>query len=128
MRTAPRWLLLIIAAPGRAQLAELVAQAREVGLTPRVEAHDEAEAERAVAAGTTAIGVNVRDLTMLEVDRGIFARVAPPIPEGPGADRRVGVRSPEEVTAHAHADADAVLLDEALVSYGDPRRICGADH
>ncbi|WP_086559436.1 indole-3-glycerol phosphate synthase TrpC [Streptomyces africanus] len=114
-------LLLIVAALGRAQLAELVAQAGEAGLTPLVEVHDEAEAEHAVAAGATVIGVNARDLTTLEVERGTFARVAPCIPEGLVRIAESGVRGPDDVAAYARAGADAVLVGEALVTHGDPR-------
>ncbi|MFI6809949.1 indole-3-glycerol phosphate synthase TrpC [Streptomyces luteogriseus] len=113
--------LLIVAALGRAQLAELLALAREAGLTPLVEVHDEAEAERAVAAGATVVGVNARDLTTLVVERGTFARVAPHIPEGLVRIAESGVRGPEDVTAYARAGADAVLVGEALVTRGDPR-------
>ncbi|WP_234536999.1 indole-3-glycerol phosphate synthase TrpC [Streptomyces shenzhenensis] len=113
--------LLIVAALGRAQLAEFVALALEAGLTPLVEVHDEPEAERAVAAGTTVIGVNARDLTTLEVERGTFARVAPHLPEGLVRIAESGVRGPADVAAYAHAGADAVLVGEALVTHGTPR-------
>jgi indole-3-glycerol phosphate synthase len=113
--------LLIVAALGRAQLAELVALAREVGLTPLVEVHDEAEVERAVESGATVIGVNARDLTTLVVERGTFARVAPHIPEGLVRIAESGVRGPGDVAAYAKAGADAVLVGEALVTRGDPR-------
>ncbi|MET9580283.1 indole-3-glycerol phosphate synthase TrpC [Streptomyces sp. DT199] len=113
--------LLIVAALGRAQLAELVALAREVGLTPLVEVHDEAEVERAVESGATVIGVNARDLTTLVVERGTFARVAPHIPEGLVRIAESGVRGPGDVAAYARAGADAVLVGEALVTRGDPR-------
>ncbi|MEV5844775.1 indole-3-glycerol phosphate synthase TrpC [Streptomyces sp. NPDC051985] len=113
--------LLIVAALGRAQLAEFVALAREAGLTPLVEVHDEAEAGRAVAAGATVIGVNARDLTTLEVERDTFARVAPHIPEGLVRIAESGVRGPDDVAAHARAGADAVLVGEALVTHGSPR-------
>ncbi|SMQ18890.1 indole-3-glycerol phosphate synthase [Streptomyces sp. Ag82_O1-12] len=113
--------LLIVAALGRAQLAELVALAREVGLTPLVEVHDEAEVERAVESGATVIGVNARDLTTLAVERGTFARVAPHIPEGLVRIAESGVRGPGDMAAYARAGADAVLVGEALVTRGDPR-------
>ncbi|WP_031111099.1 indole-3-glycerol phosphate synthase TrpC [Streptomyces sp. NRRL S-146] len=113
--------LLIVAALGRAQLAELVALAREVGLTPLVEVHDEAEVERAVESGATVIGVNARDLTTLVVERGTFARVAPHIPEGLVRIAESGVRGPGDVAAYARTGADAVLVGEALVTRGDPR-------
>ncbi|MFJ4978434.1 indole-3-glycerol phosphate synthase TrpC [Streptomyces coeruleorubidus] len=113
--------LLIVAALGRTRLAELVALSREAGLTPLVEVHDEAEAEHAVAVGARVIGVNARDLTTLEVERGTFARVAPHIPGDLVRIAESGVRGPDDVAAYARAGADAVLVGEALVTHGDPR-------
>ena len=72
--------LLIVALLEQPQLAELVALAAEIGLTPLVEVHDAAEAERALAAGAQVIGVNSRNLRTLEVDRTAFARIVPVIP------------------------------------------------
>ena len=113
--------LLIVAALGPAQLAELHGQAREIGLTPLVEVHDVAEAERAVAVGATVIGVNARNLRTLHVDRTTFDRVAPHIPSDRVRVAESGVRGPEDVAAYARSGADAVLVGEALVTGGTPR-------
>ena len=57
----------------------------------------------------------------LEVDLGIFAQVAPTIPEGvPSGSRESGVRSPQDLLAYAASGADAVLVGEALVTHADP--------
>src|SRR5690606_17543046 len=69
--------LLIVAALDQNALVSLVERAESIGLTPLVEVHDEEEVERAVDAGARVIGVNARDLRTLEVDRGLFARLAP---------------------------------------------------
>ncbi|PPS81159.1 indole-3-glycerol phosphate synthase TrpC [Streptomyces sp. MH60] len=113
--------LLIVAALGRPLLTDLLHQAREIGLTPLVEVHDEAEAEQAVAAGATVIGVNARDLRTLEVDRTTFARVAPHIPAEVVRIAESGVRGPRDVAEYARAGADAVLVGQALVTAGRPR-------
>ncbi|MFF8827756.1 indole-3-glycerol phosphate synthase TrpC [Streptomyces sp. NPDC015131] len=118
--------LLIVAALDQPRLADLVALAAEIGLTPLVEAHDEAEAERAVAAGARIVGVNARDLRTLEVDRGTFARVAPHLPAGVVKVAESGVRGPLDVAGYASAGADAVLVGEALVTGPDPRATLAA--
>ena len=92
-----------------------------MGLTPLVEVHDVEEVERALEAGATVIGVNVRNLKTLEVDRTTFARVAPSIPESCVRIAESGVRGPHDLLAYAHAGADAVLVGESLVTGGDPR-------
>jgi indole-3-glycerol phosphate synthase len=83
--------------------------------------HDEEEVARAVDAGATVIGVNVRNLKTLEVDRETFARVAPSIPSSCVRIAESGVRGPHDLIAYAHAGADAVLVGESLVTGGDPR-------
>lgn len=60
--------LLIVAALDDATLRDLHALACELTLTPLVEVHDAAEAERAVRAGAGVIGVNNRDLRTFRVD------------------------------------------------------------
>jgi indole-3-glycerol phosphate synthase len=113
--------LLIVAALEQEALVSLVERARSLGLTPLVEVHDEEEVARAVDAGATVIGVNVRNLKTLEVDRDTFARVAPSIPAHCVRIAESGVRGPHDLLAYAHAGADAVLVGESLVTGGDPR-------
>ncbi|AKG42348.1 indole-3-glycerol-phosphate synthase [Streptomyces xiamenensis] len=113
--------LLIVAALEQDALVSLVERAESIGLTPLVEAHDEDEAERAVAAGAKIIGVNARNLKTLEVDRGTFARVAPEIPDRLIKVAESGVRGPHDLIAYANEGADAVLVGESLVTGRDPR-------
>ena len=74
--------LLIVAALDQEALVSLVERTESLGMTPLVEVHDEHELERALAAGARVVGVNARDLKTLEVDRGVFGRLAPLIPDG----------------------------------------------
>ncbi len=113
--------LLIVAALEQEALVSLVERAESIGLTPLVEAHDEEEAERALAAGAKIIGVNARDLKTLEVDRSTFARVAPEIPDHIVKVAESGVRGPHDLIAYANDGADAVLVGESLVTGRDPR-------
>ncbi len=83
-------ILLIVAALEQNALVSLVERAVSIGLVPLVEVHADEEVDRAVEAGAKIIGVNARDLTTLEVDRTVFARLAPQIPDGITEDRRVG--------------------------------------
>ncbi|MEU6115230.1 indole-3-glycerol phosphate synthase TrpC [Streptomyces sp. NPDC047117] len=117
--------LLIVAALEQPLLADLVTTAAAAGLTPLVEVHDAAEAERALAAGATVVGVNTRDLRTLTVDRATFARVAPHLPAGVVKIAESGVRGPRDVAAYAAHGADAVLVGEALVTGGRPRAAVG---
>ncbi|ACY98420.1 MULTISPECIES: indole-3-glycerol phosphate synthase TrpC [Thermomonospora] len=113
--------LLIVAALEQDALVSLVERAESIGLVPLVEVHTEEELARALEAGAKVIGVNARDLKTLQVDRGVFARLAPLIPRDVVKVAESGVRGPHDLLAYASAGADAVLVGESLVTGRDPR-------
>jgi indole-3-glycerol phosphate synthase len=112
-------LLIVAALPGD-QLDRLHDAARELGLTPLVEVHDEPEAERAVALGAALVGVNARNLKTLEVDRATFGKVAPMLPDDVVRVAESGIGSPDDVRRFVGEGAGVVLVGEALVKDGDP--------
>jgi indole-3-glycerol phosphate synthase len=112
--------LLIAAALSPEELTQLLDLAVSVGLDALVEVHDEAEAERALAAGATLIGVNQRDLVTFEVDTDRAERVARILPSGVLRVAESGIRDGEDVRRLAAAGFDAVLVGEALVVAADP--------
>jgi indole-3-glycerol phosphate synthase len=114
--------LLIVAALEQEALVSLIERSESLGMTPLVEVHDEAELERALDAGARVVGVNARDLKTLEVDRGVFARLAPRIPDGVVKVAESGVRGPHDLLAYAAAGAHAVLVGEGVVTGGNPRQ------
>ncbi len=114
--------LLIVAALPDGRLAELHAEARELGLTVLVEVHDEAETARAVDLGATLIGVNARNLKTLAVDPDTFGRLAPLIPDAAVKVAESGVAGPDDVRRFVGEGAGVVLVGEALVKDGDPER------
>jgi len=113
--------LLIVAALEQNALVSLVERAISIDLIPLVEVHTEAELNRAVDAGARVIGINARNLATLEVDRGVFGRIAPLVPDGVIKIAESGVRGPHDLLAYAAAGADAVLVGESLVTGKDPR-------
>lgn len=112
--------LLIAAALSRAELQELVALAARVGIDALVEVHDEAEAEAALEAGATMIGVNQRDLYSFEVDTDRARRVAASLPDRVTRIAESGIRDGEDVRKLADAGFAAVLVGETLVRSADP--------
>lgn len=112
--------LLIAAALDDAELADLHDLAVQLGLDALVEVHDEAEAERALAVGARAVGVNQRDLVTFEVDTARAVRVAPLLPAGVVRVAESGVRGPDDAAVLAAAGYHAVLVGESLVTSGDP--------
>ena len=113
-------LLMVVSLDG-GLLADLLGLARDLGLTPLVEAHTAAEVDRAAEVGADLIGINARDLTTLHVDRAVFRDLAPLIPAGAIKVAESGVSTPEDVAEYREWGADVVLVGEALVRSGDPR-------
>jgi len=118
-------ILLIVAALDDAQLRDLFQHASALGMTALVETHDEAEIDRALAVDAQLIGVNARNLKTLDVDRSVFARLAPRVPGDRVRVAESGIRGPQDVADYVAAGADAVLVGEALVTGGDPEIAVG---
>ncbi|MFD4183057.1 indole-3-glycerol phosphate synthase TrpC [Rhodococcus sp. NPDC058514] len=114
-------ILLIVAALEQDALASLLDRTESLGMTALVEVHTEEEADRALEAGASVIGINARNLKTLEVDRDTFARIAPGLPTEVIKIAESGVRGTADLLAYAGAGADAVLVGEGLVTSGDPR-------
>ena len=65
---------------------------------------------------------DARDLRTLEVDRAVFERIAPGLPNNVVKIAESGVRGPHDLIRYASAGADAVLVGEGLVTAGDARQ------
>jgi indole-3-glycerol phosphate synthase len=113
--------LLIVAALEQNALVGLLERVESLGMSALVEVHTEDEADRALAAGARIIGVNARDLRTLEVDRSVFERIAPGLPNMVVKIAESGVRGPHDLIRYASAGADAVLVGEGLVTQKSPR-------
>jgi len=112
--------LLIVAALTPAGLAELIAAAREHALDPLVEVHDVIEAEIALAAGATLLGVNHRDLRTFAMDMTLTAQIAPRVPPEVVLVGESGIRTVADVEALGIAGAHAVLVGEQLMRAESP--------
>lgn len=123
--------LLIAAALSDDELATFHELAVALGLDALVEIHDEAELARAIAVGSTLMGVNQRDLVTFQVDQQRAVRMAGLIPDGVIKVAESGVRGPGDARALQAAGYDAILVGETLVTSGDPAQaitdLVGAD-
>jgi indole-3-glycerol phosphate synthase/phosphoribosylanthranilate isomerase len=112
--------LLLLRDLGDATVRELFAWAAGLGLETLVEAHDNAELERATALGAEVIGLNARNLDTFRIDRAAQLALVARAPR----DRVVIAESGLENRAHAAAaelaGADAVLVGSALMRADDP--------
>jgi indole-3-glycerol phosphate synthase len=112
--------LLIVGALAATELRDLLNLATQVGLDALVEVHDETEAQVALGAGATLVGVNQRDLVTFEVDTDRAARVGASLPASVVRVAESGIRSRADVARLADAGFDAILVGEALVTAADP--------
>ncbi|MHA7264118.1 indole-3-glycerol phosphate synthase TrpC [Arthrobacter sp. TMN-37] len=112
--------LLIVAALGDAQLEHFLGLTHELGMNALVETHTAEEVDRAAALDARILGVNVRNLKTLEIDRSVFADLAGRIPEHAVTVAESGVRTVADVEEFAALGAQAVLVGEALVRGEDP--------
>ena len=111
--------LLIAAMLEPAQLADLVAEAAEIGLDVLLEVHDEREVEMALQVPVELVGINNRDLRTFQVDLAVTERLAPRIP----ADRLVvaesGITTRGDVLRLQSAGANVFLVGESLMRSPD---------
>ncbi len=118
--------LLIVAALDRAALTDLHAAAADVGLAALVEAHTATEAETALEAGATVVGINNRDLTDFRTDLGVAEQLAPLLEGAAVIVAESGVSDPAGAARMAAAGYDAILVGEALVRAADPAALLAA--
>jgi indole-3-glycerol phosphate synthase len=112
--------LLIVAALGDAQLGELLALGRDLGMEPLVEVHTRKELDRAIAQNARIIGVNNRDLQTLEVSVKTSFDLIEYIPEGCIAVSESGLRDQNDLAKLGAAGFDAFLIGEQLMLAHEP--------
>ena len=112
--------LLLVRALEDTELRGLIQQIRSLGMEPVVEAANEDEVDRAVAAGSTIVGVNARDLSTFRVDKVTARDCVARIPTECVAVFMSGVRSADDLRDVAQGRADAVLIGEGLMRSEDP--------
>jgi indole-3-glycerol phosphate synthase len=117
--------LLIVGGLTPADLRDLMAHARALGLAALVEIHDRAELESALAEGATIVGVNSRNLRTLDVDVALFDDLAPLIPPGVVAVAESGLRSADDLVRLRATRYNAFLIGERLMTTPDPGRALG---
>ena len=113
-------LLIAAALTDDRHFADLHALAIELGLTPLIEVHNEVETERALKLKDVhLIGINNRDLATFEVSLATTERLRPIIPSEIVVVAESGIFTAQDVERLENANADAVLVGEALVTSED---------
>jgi indole-3-glycerol phosphate synthase len=112
--------LLIVAMLEHPLLESLIDTVSTRGMTPLIEVHDEAEMERAAAAGAELIGINNRDLRTFEVDLATTERLRPLAPPDAVVVAESGIFTRDDMRRLEAIGVNAVLIGEALVTEQDP--------
>jgi indole-3-glycerol phosphate synthase/phosphoribosylanthranilate isomerase len=97
----------------------MLAEAARLRMDVLVEAHDKAEARRAVALGAPLIGINNRDLKTLNVDLATTERLAGLVPPDRVLVAESGIASRADI-ARLAPYADAFLVGSSLMRAADP--------
>jgi len=118
-------LLLIAAILDDPTLRDLLAATAEAGMAALVEAHTEDEAERAMAAGASIIGINNRNLANFDVDLANAERIKPLLGGDAITVAESGVSDAQGAGRMAAAGYDAILVGEAAVRASDPAGFIG---
>jgi indole-3-glycerol phosphate synthase len=111
--------LLIVAVLEDADLRELLALTRSLGMQALVEVHDEADVERALQADAAIIGINNRDLTKMRTAKDTTARLRPLIPAGRVVVSESGIESRADIDELERLSVNAVLVGESLLKAPD---------
>jgi indole-3-glycerol phosphate synthase len=113
-------ILVIVAALGDGQMAEIEAAALAEGLDVLVEVHDETELERALKVlRSKLIGVNNRSLRTFEVDLGTTERLAGLVPDDVLLVCESGIASHADCAAMARSRVRTFLVGESLMRQDD---------
>lgn len=111
--------LLICAILDDEQLQSYREIAESLGMTALVEAHDQTEVDRAVAAGARLIGVNNRDLRTFTVDIHNSIRYRKSVAPEIGFVSESGIRTADDIAELAKNQVNAVLIGETLMRASD---------
>ena len=118
-------ILLIAACLDDAQMADLEAQAHELGMAVLVEVHDGAELDRALRLKTPLVGINNRNLRTFDVTLDTTLGLLKNVP----ADRLLvtesGILGRADVQRMRDAKVHAFLVGEAFMRAEDPGAALG---
>ena len=115
--------LLICAILTDSELKEYIITAHSLGMSALVEAHTEAEVQRALRCGARVVGVNNRDLKTFQVDLETSIRLREMVPKEYLFVSESGICGTQELVELYQNGADAVLIGETLMRATDKAQI-----
>jgi len=113
-------ILLIVASLDDGLMAELEAQAQELGMAVLVEVHDGRELDRALRLKTPLLGINNRNLRTFEVTLDTTLGLLKHVPGDRLLVTESGVLAKSDVKRLRDASVNAFLVGEAFMRAADP--------
>ena len=113
-------ILLIAACLDDAAMADLEAQAHELGMAILVEVHDGAELDRALRLKTPLLGINNRNLRSFEVTLDTTLGLLSQVPAERLLITESGILGRDDVQRMRDAQVHAFLVGEAFMRAADP--------
>ncbi len=113
-------ILIIMAALSDRQAEELHSAADALGLSVLLEAHNQAELERALRLPSPLVGVNNRDLRTFTTDLAVTERLAALAPKDKLLISESGLKSPLDVSRLRRCGARGFLIGESVMRAPDP--------
>ena len=111
--------LLIVAALGDGELAELLSVTHELGMAALVEAHTGEEVDRALAVGADIIGINNRNLHTFHTGLETTERLRGRIPACKVVVSESGIYTHADAQRLRRVGVDALLVGESLMRSTD---------
>lgn len=111
--------LLIVAALGRDEMADLLELTQELGMDALIEVHDEAELDTALSIGANLLGINNRDLRTFDVDLQTTINLLPKVPDDVVCVAESGIKTRDDVLRMKEHGVDAILVGGTLMRAGD---------
>ncbi|MBT3360010.1 MAG: indole-3-glycerol phosphate synthase TrpC [Rhodospirillales bacterium] len=112
-------ILIIMAAIGDGQAAELAAAASEYGMDALIEVHDESELDRALDVDGRLLGVNNRNLKTLDIDLATTERLAAHVPDDRILVCESGIHQTADLERMGKVGAKCFLVGESLMRQND---------
>ena len=113
-------ILLIVAALNDSELVCLYQLAKELGMDVLVEVHDHDEMQRALALGSTLIGINNRNLRTFEVTLDTTLTLLNDVPDSVTLVTESGILTKADVELMRQNEINTFLVGEAFMRQPDP--------
>lgn len=112
-------ILLIAAILDQEQIRDYLQMSGELAMDVLVEVHDEKELEKSLAAGSSLIGINNRDLRDFTVDLETTIRLRREIPDSVPVVSESGIKNRDDINLLQEHGVTAVLVGETLMRSKD---------